>query len=125
MARPMQPKWEVFLVLASAIPFALAGLWPAFTGEPFLFPGLAKFAAADDFNRVSQMLAVSCAAAWFVVFPEQTRDRLLVFEGAALALFVVGFLHPGGPFGIAFAVFGSIARRRADRLKSGTETEKA
>lgn len=100
------------VVWAWAVAFAAAGAWPHFSSEPFPLPGLRKLAEGDKYGLFLQVSAVVSAAVWLVWRSRQTRERLLVFQGVALALSVQGFLYIGLPFGLAFACFASIARAR-------------
>ncbi len=72
-----------------------------------------QLAAADPLNRWLQVSAVLLAAIGLTVGSWQTRDRLLVFQGLAVALFLLGFVSVGVPFGLAFACFAIIAKQSA------------
>ena len=111
----MARRYELLLVVIWALTFAAAGAWPHLAGEPFPLPGLRKVAEAGDFSRVLQVLSVFLAGAWLVFRPWQTRERLLLFQGVALALSVQGFLYIGVPFGLAFACFAGVARSRSNK----------
>lgn len=111
----MSRKLEVALIAAWAIAFALAGSWAYVSGNPFPLPGLRKLAEAESLGRMLQVAAVVLAAIWLAFRSWQTRDRLLVFCGMAIALFFLGFLYVGVPFGLAFGCFAGIARERAGK----------
>jgi len=104
---------EITLIAAWAITFAFAGVWVYVSGHPFPLPGLQKLAEADSMGRMLQVAAVVLAAIWLAVRSWHTRARLLVFSGMAVALFLMGFLLIGVPFGLAFGCFAGIARGRA------------
>ena len=109
----MARKHELLIVAIWIVAFTAAGVWPYLSGESFPLPGLRKFAAADEFSRVVQVLTVWLAGVWLTFQGWQSRERLLVFQGAALTLWVQGFLYIGVPFGLAFACFAGVARSRS------------
>lgn len=109
---------ELALVAAWAVTFALAGSWVYVSGSPFPLPGLQKLAAADLFARMPQVAAVVLAASLLVFRSWHTRARLLAFSGVAAALFLLGCLYIGAPFGLAFACFAGIARERAGKIQT-------
>ncbi|EJL89674.1 hypothetical protein PMI15_00503 [Polaromonas sp. CF318] len=115
MSRTMSRALEVALVAVWAVTFALAGLWAHMSSHPFPLPGLQKLAGADAPARMLQVAAVVLAAVWLVFRSWHTRDRLLVFYGVAVALFFLGFLYVGVPFGLAFGCFAQIARVHAGK----------
>jgi hypothetical protein len=108
---------EAALIVAWAITFSLAGAWIHVSGNPFPLPGLQKLAEADSLGRMLQVAAVVLAAVWLAVRSWHTRDRLLVFSGMAVALFLMGFIFIGVPFGLAFGCFAGIARERARKIQ--------
>jgi len=114
----MSRSLEVALIAAWAVVFALAGSWVYVSGSPFPLPGLHKLAGADSLERMLQVAAVVLAALWLIFRSWHTRGRLLVFSGMAVALFLMGFLFIGVPFGLAFGCFAGIARERAGRTQS-------
>jgi hypothetical protein len=109
----MSRKLEVALIVVWAITFALAGSWPYVSDNPLPLPGLRKLAEAGSLERMLQVAAVVLAAICLLIRSWQTRARLLVFCGMAVALFFVGFLYVGVPFGLAFGCFAGVARGRA------------
>ena len=113
----MSQKSDLLLITLWSFVFLLAGVWPLISGEPFPLPGLRKLAASDDFSRLSQVLAVLVAGTWLAFNRWQTQERLFVFQGVALALWIQGFLYIGVPFGMAFACFGHVARGRCIQNK--------
>ncbi|WP_143225928.1 hypothetical protein [Acidovorax sp. 56] len=108
----MKRKSEIFLVLIWPVLFTVAGVWPYVSGEPFPLPGLRKLAATDELSRVLQVLAVLLAGIWLTFQGWQTRERLMVFQGVAFALWIQGFLYIGVPFGLAFGCFAGVAISR-------------
>jgi len=106
---------ELALVCAWAIAFAVVGAWSRLSSAPFPLPGFRKIAESDSFNLSLQVAAVVVAASWLAVRRWQTRERLLVFQGIALALCFQGLLYIGMPFFLAFGCFAGIARTRSDR----------
>ena len=113
----MSRKSELLLVVLWSFGFLLAGVWPLISSEPFPLPGLRKLAAADEFSRVMQVLAVLLAGTWLAFDHWQTQERLFVFQGIAFALWIQGFLYIGVPFGLAFAFFAAVARNRSIQQK--------
>lgn len=110
---------ELILICAWAIAFAAAGAWPRLSSAPFPLPGLRQLAEAEGFIITFQVVAVLIAAGWLVFRRWHTRERLLVFQGFALALFIQGFLYIGVPFGLAFGCFAGIARSRSSKVDNG------
>ncbi|MFZ2989310.1 MAG: hypothetical protein WA086_15070, partial [Ideonella sp.] len=64
-------------------------------------------------NRWLQVSAVLLAAIGLAVGSWQTRGRLRLFQGLAVALFLLGFVSVGVPFGLAFACFAVVAKQSA------------
>jgi len=104
---------ELLLVCVWAITFAAVGAWSHLSSAPFPLPGFRKIAESDGFSLSLQVATVLVAASWLAVRRWQTRERLLVFQGIALALFLQGILYIGMPFGLAFACFAGIAKTRS------------
>jgi hypothetical protein len=104
---------ELVIVCLWAITFAAVGAWSHVSSAPFPLPGLQKIAESNRFSLSLQVAAVLVAASWLAVRRWQTRERLLVFQGIALALFIQGLLYIGVPFGLAFACFAGIAKTRS------------
>lgn len=113
----MSRKLSLALIVAWAIVFTASGIWSYFSADPFALPGLRKVAAADPLSRWLQVSAVLFCAVWLAIGSWHTRDRLLVFQGMAAALFLQGFLYIGVPFGLAFGCFAGIARQRANQIQ--------
>jgi hypothetical protein len=103
---------ETLIIAAWAIAFAAAGVWSQVASAPFPLPGLRRLAEAGEFNVALQVLAVLIAAGWLAFRTWQTRERLLIFQDIAVALFIQGFIYIGVPFGLAFGCFAGIARSR-------------
>ena len=114
----MSRKSEIFLIISWAFAFLFAGVWSLFSADPFPLPGLRKLAVADEFSRVMQVSVVLLAGIYLVFNHWQTRERLFVFQGIALALWIQGFLYIGVPFGLAFACFAGIAINRSMQGKN-------
>ena len=108
---------ELVIVCIWAIAFAAVGAWSHLSDTPFPLPGLRKIAESDHFSLSLQVAAVLVAASWLAVGSWQTRERLLVFQGIALALCFQGFLYIGMPFGLAFACFAGIAKTRSAHVE--------
>lgn len=106
---------ETLLICIWAAAFVSAGLWSSISSTPFPLLGLRRLAQTGGFTTTFQVVAVFSAAGWLAIRHWQTRERLLVFQGVAIALSLQGFIYIGVPFGLAFACFAGIARSRGSK----------
>lgn len=108
----MEKLSETLLILAWAVAYAIAGAWPHFSSAPFPLAGLRRVAETGGLNVTLEVLTVLFAAGWLAFRSWQTRERLLIFQGMAIALCLQGCLYIGATFGLAFSCFAAIARNR-------------
>ena len=92
-----------------ALAFSAAFCWHSLSIQDFPFPGL-RTLAEPGISGPYQVLAVIGAAVWLTVKRWHSRERLLMFQGMAVALGVTGVLLLNFAFGMAFLFFANAAR---------------